>query len=611
MYGTDHFLRNLPRDRLTREEENLRQALIDFLNVRPEPFPLVDWIDARIGGEVETFRNERGNFDIRRPRGDYGGKPACGGKGDYGGKGDIGRWGDHGGKGERQAPPRADAFFSHLANDRFSPPESALRDAVLQYVSANKDRAFLAAIMRDQRVHLARVNFMPEEVSFREWIDRRVGGEIDLQWDSGARDYVARLLGAEGAPPEETPMGAEDRNKRKEDFFNGLPSDGFTVDEERLRGALLKFLEEWRLAWCPSLSDAGGDPEVRRWRNMLLPKSLPVSMKEWIEKRVGGEISTMEDPYNRRGVLLGFPGRLEEMAKVEKEPTSKGAKGKGKGGDEPKGGKPDSERLQSKEIDAFLNSLPEGELKDEELVLREALLEHLSERDAPASIDEVAADPGIADFVAALLPEDVPLRAWVQGRIGAEVDVFRQHKDGQWMIENREAHQKRKEEALDERSKAKDAFFDALPADGFSPEETRLREALLKFMSFYSEGWALFNDACQDYEVKRSKDKLLPKGCPVNFKAWVENRIGGELELLLDKRDNQMLIGFVGKVEAGMQARTPGNPGAGKSSGKKGKGAGKADGGGKGHSARDWSRADSDRSRPADSGETPWKKRRY
>merc|ERR1719379_3158649 len=110
-------------------------------------------------------------------------------------------------------------------------------------------------------------------------------------------------VGVEAAPVQ----GGGDK---KEQFFASLPDDSFTPEEEDLRDTLLAFLGQWSGPEPPSLSDAGGDQEIRRARPLVLPKGCQVSLKDWIERRIGGEIELAMD--NRSGQwLFGLRGSLE------------------------------------------------------------------------------------------------------------------------------------------------------------------------------------------------------------------------------------------------------------------------------------------------------------
>merc|ERR1719357_2454038 len=97
---------------------------------------------------------------------------------------------------------------------------------------------------------------------------------------------------------------APSRPEGREAFFAGLPKDDFTPDEERLREALLDFLYKWKERGVgkgepPSLSHAGGDADVRASRAAVLPPGTPVSLKDWIEHRMGGEIEMTRSESNK------------------------------------------------------------------------------------------------------------------------------------------------------------------------------------------------------------------------------------------------------------------------------------------------------------------------
>merc|ERR1719178_249128 len=98
---------------------------------------------------------------------------------------------------------------------------------------------------------------------------------------------------------------------KKEQFFASLPEDSFLPEEEDLRDTLLAFLGKWTGSEPPSLSDAGSDAEIRRTRPGVLPKGCQVSLKDWIERRIGGEIELAVDPRGSGQWLFGLRGALE------------------------------------------------------------------------------------------------------------------------------------------------------------------------------------------------------------------------------------------------------------------------------------------------------------
>jgi len=61
-----------------------------------------------------------------------------------------------------------------------------------------------------------------------------------------------------------------------------------------LRIALVKFLRGWHLDWPATTEDASSIPEVMNAKRSLLPKG--VSLRAWIDQRLGGEIETAQPP---------------------------------------------------------------------------------------------------------------------------------------------------------------------------------------------------------------------------------------------------------------------------------------------------------------------------
>merc|ERR1711974_361496 len=92
------------------------------------------------------------------------------------------------------------------------------------------------------------------EVPLRIWIDRRVGGEIEVSRDEKSR-FILRLRGHDHGGGDS--IADADRDgpvdpdgpglvEQKEAWFDSLPPDGFTPGEEELREAVITFLEHWR-----------------------------------------------------------------------------------------------------------------------------------------------------------------------------------------------------------------------------------------------------------------------------------------------------------------------------------------------------------------------------
>lgn len=238
----------------------------------------------------------------------------------------------------------ADAFFERLPMDELSSDELELRQALLGRLEREPESTLLADISKDPGVSTARATLLPAEVPLRIWIDRRVGGEIEVNRDDKSR-FVLKLRGKPS--PEDDQGGEAEREpaedglglvEQKEAWFDSLPPDGFTPGEEQLREAVISFLGKWRDRDPPSLSDLGGSEGVKRARAAAF-KNVNVKIKEWIERRIAGEVEIIKDATDQWRV--GFVGRMNHAAvsslnkpmkrKYDEPGKGKEPKGKSKG----------------------------------------------------------------------------------------------------------------------------------------------------------------------------------------------------------------------------------------------------------------------------------------
>lgn len=335
------WLGSLPDSELTREEGVLRQALLNLIDEWPRkrprgaPFPLMtevqrdpeiarcsaallprtvplrDWVDHRIGGEVEIRDDGRGQLEVLRRDSDSNrGGHRSGSRTQGGADRTRGRTG-----GARGATPPIDtapkdpqeAFFSKLPDDELLPDEIALRQAILTFLDRQGNSIpppLLADACRDRDILKYRTSLLPPEVSLRLWIDRRIGGEVEVSADKSRNGgFVIRKRDGSSA---EGPGSEEGRDR----FFQSLSPDSFTDDEEKLREALLAAVQTWRGSEPPTMAQAENQSDVRKFWQRLLPKGVHVGLEEWIERRIGGELEVMED--NRGLIRLGMFGRLGE-----------------------------------------------------------------------------------------------------------------------------------------------------------------------------------------------------------------------------------------------------------------------------------------------------------
>jgi len=137
------------------------------------------------------------------------------------------------------------------------------------------------------------------------------GGKVETLKDALGR-YVLQVRGRGKAEAD----SGSGREAPKEQFFSSLPMDGFTPDEEQLRGALLDVLNTWTAEEPPTLAHAGLAAGVRKFRVKVLPKGSPVTLRDWIDRRIGGEIEVFDGPSGQLHVgLRGHQGCISGTKK--------------------------------------------------------------------------------------------------------------------------------------------------------------------------------------------------------------------------------------------------------------------------------------------------------
>jgi len=415
------FFSKLPADELTPMEHALRKALLKSIDAcSATPFPLIEWIDRRIGGEIETRRNESGSYEIF-PRGSN--PPPV-----------------EGPRKGSQVGETKEAFFSSLPGEAFAPPEEALRDAIFEFLASwrSPELATLQQMSDYPEVKRRQAAFLPKTVPLRDWIEHRIGAEIEFRPGGHGRSEVIHLteiaretviaklaqiqargmapmgfggpmpmghpppLGhlppppGYGAPPHAIPPGT-----KGEDFFAKLPGDELLPGEMELRAAVLAWIERWSQTRPitrppgspPQLSDTGADAEIRRARAAVLPKS--VKLAEWIERRIGGEVELRSVANGQQEVYLRGTAPPEGRGRV----------------------------AGAQEREAFFAALPEEAFSEAEETLRAALLDFLDRWSgvAPPALSDAAVDEAVAE-AKGFLPKGV-LKEWIDRRIGGEIET--------------------------------------------------------------------------------------------------------------------------------------------------------------------------------------------
>eukprot|EP00930_Biecheleria_cincta_P054404 TRINITY_DN4049_c0_g2_i2.p1 TRINITY_DN4049_c0_g2~~TRINITY_DN4049_c0_g2_i2.p1 ORF type:complete len:754 (+),score=115.45 TRINITY_DN4049_c0_g2_i2:124-2262(+) len=285
--------------------------------------------------------------------------------------------------------------------------------------------------------------------------------------------------GRRGSEPERRPRDQEDGtvDTQRKTFFSSLPAGSLTGPELDLRQALIDALNDWKGPGSPCLAHVGSWGKIQSAKWALLPKG--VSMKQWIDNRIGGEIKTWElEAANGIGigaakVFFGFPG------------------------DEPAPG-----------------ALVQGDAADRDSVCpfwqkgfckKGASCRYLHhEQDSQQENSQ---------------QETEVCSYWRQGRCARGDGCRYRHPP-----EEEGADGKEKEARV-----RPDDFFSSLPEDRLTHEEQRLRSGLLAFLENWSgPGRPCLADVGKDETVRSAKHNLLPKG--VSIAKWISSRIGGEIK---------------------------------------------------------------------------------
>lgn len=366
------FWDTLPKDSFHKDEDALRLTIFDFLaawasqelatlshvgndpNVRaairkllPSAIPLKEWVERRIGGELQLQQNKKGQFEIiltpiarpfmaervallrsRTP------PPVSPPLSAPVAKAAAPKGREDRPKAREELPQdRKAIFFKQLPTDELLPAELELREVIISHLdrARGNDGINLSILGNDKVVQKLKSDFL-KGVSMRDWIDRRIGGEVATK--NIAHGQVQLMYRKEGVEDEDEPEVAPvtdskatdrarpkpkedtelkmDRTAAMEAFFASLPADGFTPEEELLREAVLQFLEEWKDSNPPTLSMAGSNSLVSDARAECLPRASGVSLRQWIDRRIGGEVAT----WNDRKTSEIFFGLREQWGEV-------------------------------------------------------------------------------------------------------------------------------------------------------------------------------------------------------------------------------------------------------------------------------------------------------
>jgi len=482
------FLNRLPDDTFLQEEEDLREAIVSVIEKGPETLAQVkrtpsvmkvtkvllpvaikleDWIERRIGAEVAVESDASGQRVCRL----MGSEPLGHG---------------HGGRQESSRnlqKDRSEDFIQMLPKDSFLPEEEKLRMAIFDFLASwsAQELATLQHCSQHPMVAEAkRALFKNQAVNFKDWIEKRIGGELILQPDRHGRELEIHLT------PAARPVVAE-------------------------RVALLhKHPPAWR---PPPAHSVPGIP-------VPMPHVMaPAPMSE----REQRQASARQRPERRER-------RQEKRDKVKAEPR------------EPRE-PPNEAQVQHSKQNAFFDELPADELLDKELELRQILLDQMDIYFQKDPTGEGPALSMIASKVKAyqaikssFLKNSVSLREWIDRRIGGEV-ATKLAKNGQVVIYHRNGEGDDGEvgggDVIDVHDESMEAqgFFEGLPPDGFLSSEEELREAIMNFLDGWQESQPPTIKQLERTPQIRELMKLCFSSAPssVTLKMWIDRRIGGEI----------------------------------------------------------------------------------
>lgn len=561
------FFDRLPK-KLTQAEETLRGHLRDAARTAANLLPpgnvvsLQEWVECRMPGEVELGTDDAGLVVLR---------PARNAR-------------------EKEPDPALQSFLSRLPADQFLQEEEDLREAIVS--ACEKAPETLAQVKRLPSVLKFTKVLLPAAIKLEDWIERRIGAEVAVETDA-AGQRVCRLMGSEPLPRQESRNREKDRS---EEFFRMLPKDSFLPEEEKLRMAIFDFLAGWSAQELATLQHCAQNPAVAEAKRGMFA-SHAVNFKDWIERRIGGELILRPDPAGRGELEIHLtpaarPVVAERVALLQarKPPGIWPAPARppphslhsappipapmphmvASGGSERSERSNRQERRRDKERkepqhrdeaskQSFFEKLPAEELLEKELELRQILLDSLDiyfqkhpAGEGPA-LSMIAGQTKAYQEIKSSFLKGVSLREWVDRRIGGEV-ATKMGSNGQVIIFPRDREGQVNADVADEVMEAADLldgkaqdFFDNLPPDGFLSQEEVLREAILNFLEAWDDVSAPTLKLLQRNSEIRDLTKACLSGAPsnVSLKMWIDRRIGGEIATWRkDGRAREVSIGL-------------------------------------------------------------------
>lgn len=450
------------------------------------------------------------------------------------------------------------SFLDQLPSDGFTAEENLLRDAVLA-VLERQGPSSVRQVMADREVNIRQKSLLKGTVSLVDWVDRRIGGEVETVI-GGGRDG-ARLQLRRGHSKPRTGIidefsgslraGQGTRHRQHpRDWLANLPADSFLWQEARMRDTIFDFLAAWRSPEQATLWHLETDHNIQVARHALLPPG--VLLKDWIEHRIGSEVHLEPHPYtNHFIVALSYEARRVVQERIAHQSLAQRQQMWGsKGGHEPP--VQSTGEQYPKEVEPLRRALARArdQLPDEfqQIMTFSDLTRAVAKSDVKLHV-------GMITNIGKKL--DIESPAAVVRRFCADIVTLKGTKgaNGPTKVDTQPPCKKQKKEHEsadgppgDDANKLGlvdgEALFAKLPADKLWSQERLLREALLNWMAKQQNEQTaedmLLDDAMREGEVRKCADKFLGR-YNVPLQDWIERRIGEEVMVGLDRHDRKTL----------------------------------------------------------------------
>eukprot|EP00746_Dinoflagellata_sp_MGD_P035152 gnl/MRDRNA2_/MRDRNA2_18401_c0_seq1.p1 gnl/MRDRNA2_/MRDRNA2_18401_c0~~gnl/MRDRNA2_/MRDRNA2_18401_c0_seq1.p1 ORF type:complete len:678 (+),score=141.41 gnl/MRDRNA2_/MRDRNA2_18401_c0_seq1:103-2136(+) len=135
----------------------------------------------------------------------------------------------------------ATSFFGTLPEDDFTDEELSLRQAVLDVLHKIGPAVLITQVSQDPAVKRAKESFLRNGVPLSQWVDRRIGGEVELVCKNGDRASPMFMLKEpvedDAETPEEVPEDSavpEARAGEEQAWDSGVPEVSASEEPENL-----------------------------------------------------------------------------------------------------------------------------------------------------------------------------------------------------------------------------------------------------------------------------------------------------------------------------------------------------------------------------------------